>query len=65
MQDIIAQLLGTFAPLVLQIVADYRARHDGAAPTHEQIVAHFQQNAAVYLAEGAAWRASHPAKPRT
>lgn len=60
MQAIIVQLLTAFTPLVLQGVSDWKAANPGQEPTSEQVLALLQANIDKYLAEGAAWTATHP-----
>ena len=59
MEQLIAQLVGVFAPLIVTIVKDHRAVH-GVDPTPEEVQATFVANVSKYLGEGSAWRATHP-----
>lgn len=54
------QLFGIFAPIVKGMIADHQAQNNGAMPTDEEIKAKFAADADRYLAEGAAWKTSHP-----
>lgn len=62
MQALMLQLVGVLAPLITQIIKDHQAE-TGDIPTTAEIVARLQANADTYLAEGAAWKATHPTPP--
>ena len=53
-------LFNIFAPIVTGIIKDYRASHGDKMPTDAEVVAQFTSNIDRYLAEGAAWRKTHP-----
>lgn len=57
---LIAELLKFVLPLVRQIQEEWKAAHNGAEPTDAQILDHYFADIDRYLAEGAAWRATHP-----
>ncbi len=57
----IVQLLQQGIPMVLQAVKDWQAaRTTSALPTTEELTMHLIANADTYLAEGAAWKSTHP-----
>ena len=58
-EQLIPQLVGTVAPIILGIIKDHRAA-TGHDPTPEEVVATFTANLAKYLGEGEAWKAAHP-----
>lgn len=58
-EQLIPQLVGTLAPLIIQLIKDHQ-KETGEIPTTEELVARLNNNVALYLGEGAAWRASHP-----
>ena len=59
-QQLIPQLVQVLAPLVIQLVKDYQAEHNGQIPTTEELLARLNSNVARYLGEGAEWQATHP-----
>lgn len=59
LQNVILQIISTLGPLVMNAVNDYHARH-GRLPTSDELIAHITANADMFLAEGAAWKATHP-----
>jgi hypothetical protein len=61
--DLILALVKFAVPLVTKVISDYKASHNGAEPTDEEILATFHANIDSYLAEGAAWRLLHPKQP--
>lgn len=58
--EIVIALLNTFAPIVRETIIAFQKSHDGRMPTDEEMSAEFEANADRILAEGAAWKASHP-----
>jgi len=61
--QLILGLFTTFAPIVRKLIEDFRTKNDGRMPTDEEMLAEFNANADRILAEGEAWRASHPENP--
>lgn len=59
MEQLIAQLLALFTPIIADIIRKHRER-TGQDPTDEQIKAEFFANVDTYLGEGSAWKAAHP-----
>lgn len=57
---VILGLFSTFAPIVREIIAKFQKNNDGRLPTDEEMLKEFNDNADRILAEGAAWKASHP-----
>lgn len=55
-------LFNTFYPITLQVIDRIKkAKNDpNYQPTNEEMQAEFQNNMDAILAEGAAWKASHP-----
>jgi len=62
--NVILQLFNIFAPIVSDLVAKFRARHDGKDPTPEELRAEFFANIDAYLGEGLLWKATHPLPPK-
>jgi hypothetical protein len=60
MAGLIVQLAAIFVPIVQQIIREHADANDGDLPTDEQVIAKFQSDIDMYLAEGASWRVSHP-----
>jgi len=61
MAELLVQLLTVFGPLVLKLVQQWQADHNTTAlPTIEQLTDDYQSTIDAYLAEGAAYKASHP-----
>lgn len=58
-EQLLPQLVGTVAPIIIGIIKDHRAK-TGQDPTPEEVVATFTANLSKYLTEGAAWKAAHP-----
>jgi len=59
MNPIMIDLFKVMAPIVADIIRKRQAAGD-AHPTDAQIVKDFEANIALYLGEGAAWKAAHP-----
>lgn len=59
-EQLIPQLVGTLAPLIIQLIKDHQKENDGQLPTTEELVARLNANVEMYLGEGAAWKANHP-----
>lgn len=57
--ELLTALFNIAAPIVKKIITDHQAT-TGALPTDDEIKATFTKNIDAYLAEGAAWTASHP-----
>lgn len=61
MGELLGQLLNSFAPLVLSLIATWQKDHDTTRlPTLDELRADYLAEIDSYLAEGAAWRATHP-----
>ena len=60
MGGIIVQLITVLAPLIMQVVRDHQAAHQGQLPTNDEMIAQLQAHIDTYLAEGAAWNQTHP-----
>ena len=61
MSEFLVQLFNAFGPLVLQLIQQWQADHNTTElPTMAQLEASYHATIASYLAEGAAWRATHP-----
>jgi hypothetical protein len=58
---LILALLQGLAPIVADVIRKYKAAHHGEMPTDAEIHAELEANIAMYLSEGAAWKAQHPA----
>ena len=59
---LITELFSIFGPIAVKIFQQWQATHDGNAMTDAQLVTEFRKNIETYLAEGAAWTATHPKK---
>lgn len=57
------QLFAVFAPIVVGLIQQHQATHDGEVPTVEQLTAQFMATLDQGDAEWAAWVAMHPKPP--
>ncbi len=60
MNPLVLQLIQMFAPIIVDVINQYRAAHNGDMPTDEQVKTELAANIALYLGEGSAWKAAHP-----
>lgn len=58
-QQLIPQLVAALAPLIIQLIKDHQ-KDTGQIPTTDELLTRLNNNVALYLGEGAAWRATHP-----
>ena len=58
-EQLILKLIEVLGPLFIQLYKDHQAQ-TGTDPTLADLVARLNSNAALYLGEGAAWKAAHP-----
>ncbi len=59
MAELILQLLSVFAPIVRDAIQKHQAE-TGQMPTDAEMRAEFEAHIDAILAEGAAWKATHP-----
>lgn len=62
--ELIAQLISVLAPTLVPAIASIFRSHQAATgdlPTDDQVLATLKANIDAVIAEGAAWKASHPA----
>jgi hypothetical protein len=61
MGEVLGKLFVAFTPLVLKLITDWQqANNTTRMPTLEELTTDYQDTIDSYLAEGAAWRQSHP-----
>jgi hypothetical protein len=58
--SVFIELFKIAAPIVMDIVRRHQAANNGQLPTDAQVQTVFEANIDRYLAEGEAWKATHP-----
>ena len=59
--ELIAQLIGVLAPVIMDVVKELREENGGQEPTTEEVQQRIlDKSVEEVLGKGAAWRAAHP-----